>query len=144
MIIENSQRRIMDYVASEKYWTQKFSWVNATLTRLIKIRSAGATRHPSRIWWRSEVRVTQETFTVLPDSTLREVSLLLAGMRITLTTEETRRLVSALAKGLQTLGVSESRVLGDGKDDRAVHDFASELRNVKDELKHTPPMPRTA
>ena len=90
------------------------------------------------------MRVTQETFTVLPDSTLREVSVLLAGMRITLTTEETRRLVSALAKGLQTLGVNETRLLGDGKVDSDAHDFAKELRSVKDELKQTQPMPRTA
>jgi hypothetical protein len=90
------------------------------------------------------MRVTQEVFTVLPDTTLREVSMLLAGMRITLTTEETRRLVSALAKGLQTLGVNEIRLPGDGKVDSDVHDFAKELRSVKDELKDTPAMPRTA
>ena len=89
------------------------------------------------------MRVTQETFTVLPDSALREVAVLLAGMRITLTTEETRRLVGALAKGLQTLGVNEIRLPGDGKVDSDVHDFAKELRSVKDELKHTLPMPRT-
>ena len=47
MIIEDSQRRIMDYVTSGKYWTRTFSGVNATLTRPIEIRSAGATRHPS-------------------------------------------------------------------------------------------------
>jgi hypothetical protein len=90
------------------------------------------------------MRVTQETFAVLPDTTLREVSVLLAGMRITFTTEETRRLVSALAKGLQTLGVNESRFLGDGKLDSDAHDFASEPRKAKDELKHVPPMSRTA
>ena len=89
------------------------------------------------------MRVAQEAFTVLRDSTLREVSVLLAGMRITLTTEETRQLVSALAKGLQTLGVNESRLIDDGKVDSDVHDFAKELRSVKDELKHTLPMPRT-
>ena len=90
------------------------------------------------------MRVTQEAFAVLPDATLREVSVLLAGMRITLTTEETRRLVSALAKGLQTLGVNEIRLPGDSKVDSDVHDFAKELRSVKDELKDTPAMPRTA
>ena len=90
------------------------------------------------------MRVTQEAFTVLPDTTLREVSVLLAGMRITLTTDETRRLVSALVKGLQTLGVNEIRLPGDGKVDSDVHDFAKELRSVKDELKDTPAMPRTA
>ena len=90
------------------------------------------------------MRVTQEAFTVLPDTTLREVSVLLAGMRITLTAEETRRLVGALAKGLQTLGVNENRPLGDGKVDGDVLRFASELRSVKDELKHTPPISRTA
>ena len=90
------------------------------------------------------MRVAQEAFTVLPDTTLREVSVLLAGTRITFTTEEARRLVTAMAKGLQTLGVKESRLLGDGKDDSAVHGFASELRGVKDEFKNTPPMSRTA
>jgi hypothetical protein len=90
------------------------------------------------------MRVTQEAFAVLPDATLREVSVLLAGMRITLTTEETRRLVSALAKGLQTLGVNQSHALGDGKVDGDVHDFASGPRNAKDEFKHTPPMSRSA
>jgi len=90
------------------------------------------------------MRVTQEAFTVLPDTTLREVSVLLAGMRITLTAEEARRLVGALDKGLQSLGVNESRLIDDGKVDSDVHDFAKGLRNVKDELKHTPPMPRTA
>jgi hypothetical protein len=53
------------------------------------------------------MRVTQEAFTVLPDTTLREVSVLLAGMRITFTTEEARRLVNAMVKGLETLGVKE-------------------------------------
>jgi hypothetical protein len=90
------------------------------------------------------MRVTQEAFTVMPDATLREVSVLLAGMRITLTTDETRRLVSALAKGLQTLGVNESRLLGDGKGDSDPHDFGAELRSAKDDLKHTPQIPRSA
>ena len=69
--------------------------------------------------------------------------MLLAGTRITLTTEEARRLVGALDKGLQSLGVNESRLIDDGEVDSDVHDFAKELRTVKDELKHTPPMPRT-
>ena len=90
------------------------------------------------------MRVMQEAFTVLPDATLREVSVLLAGMRITLTTEETRRLVSALAKGLQTLGVSESRILGEAKSDGDAHDFPGDLRVGKDELKHTSQIPRSA
>jgi hypothetical protein len=91
------------------------------------------------------MRVSQEIFTVLPDSTLREVSVLLAGMRITMTPEEARTLAGELSKCVQHLGLSgkshtdtASPTEGDSRD------FSAELRAVKEEMKRNPGFPRTA
>ena len=91
------------------------------------------------------MRVAQETFTVITDATLREIAVLLAGMRITLTPEEARGLAGELSKGVHHLGNSgkshsdsSSSSEGDGRD------FSAELRAVKEEMKRNPTFPRTA
>ena len=91
------------------------------------------------------MRVAQETFTVITDATLREIAVLLAGMRITLTPEEARGLAGELSKGVHHLGSSgkshtESSSAGDGE----ARDFSAELRAVKEEMKRNPSFPRTA
>jgi hypothetical protein len=91
------------------------------------------------------MRVAQETFTVITDATLREIAVLLAGMRITLTPEEARGLAGELSKGVHHLGnagKSHSDVTGAVEGDG--RDFSAELRAVKEEMKRNPSFPRTA
>ena len=84
------------------------------------------------------MRVSQETFTVLADSTLREVSVLLAGMRISLTPDEARSMAGELSKCVQHLAQS-----GKSRNDAATPADA-DIRQFKDEIKLNPGFPRTA
>lgn len=90
------------------------------------------------------MRVAQETFTVLTDPTLREVSLLLAGMRITLTAEEARGLAGELSKAVQQLGQSGKAQTHGPAADGGERDLGAELRAAKDEMKRNPSFSRTA
>ncbi len=49
------------------------------------------------------MKVTQETVTVLPNAALGEVNIILAGLRITLTVEESSLLAKGLANSLEQL-----------------------------------------
>ena len=91
------------------------------------------------------MKVLQESFTVVPDATLHEVSVLLAGMRITFNTEETRRLTSELSKALQSLGSIDTRKvtgLSDMTGDGDTRDLGAELRAAKEEMKRVSAIPR--
>ncbi|HZS83056.1 MAG TPA: hypothetical protein VFA50_09290 [Stellaceae bacterium] len=91
------------------------------------------------------MKVLQETFTVLPDPALHEVSVLLAGMRISFTVDETRRLASDLSKALQALNAAEARKsngLGEIVSESEARDLGAELRAAKDEMKRVPSLPR--
>ncbi len=93
------------------------------------------------------MRVAQETFTVITDATLREIAVLLAGMRITLTPEEARGLAGELSKGVHHLGnsgKSHSDSASTGATEGDGRDFSAELRAVKEEMKRNPSFPRTA
>jgi hypothetical protein len=49
------------------------------------------------------MKVTQETVTVLPNAALGEVNIILAGLRITLTADESSLLARGLASSLEQL-----------------------------------------
>jgi hypothetical protein len=90
------------------------------------------------------MRVSQEIFTVLPDSTLHEVSVLLSGMRITFTSEEARDLAGELSKCAQHLGpFRKSHNDATRPTEGDSREFSSELRAVKEEMKRNPGVPRT-
>jgi hypothetical protein len=52
------------------------------------------------------MRVTQEAFTVIPDPAMRELTILLGGMRITMREGEARLLATELNHGLGRLSVT--------------------------------------
>jgi hypothetical protein len=90
------------------------------------------------------MRVAQETFTVITDATLREIAVLLAGMRITLTPEEARGLAGELSKGVHHLGNAGKPHADTSAGEGEGRDFSAELRAVKEEMKRNPTFPRTA
>jgi len=91
------------------------------------------------------MKVVQEAFTIIPDATLHEVSVVLAGMRISFNSDETRRLVTELSKALQALGSAEARKgmgLSETAAESEMRDITAELRAAKDDSKRIQSIPR--
>jgi len=80
------------------------------------------------------MKFIQEPFTVLPDVNQREIAVLVAGMRISFTVDEARRLTTELSKVLPAIG-GEGRKTTHGTGSGLSDNVLTELRTAKDDLK---------